>query len=83
MTRYDVSPMGWKDQNAIAPLEVEAEIFRNGEFSLRIVTSAEGRTGVTRDECERRAAQIAAAIGPDLLAVLRARGCFDIVDAMA
>lgn len=76
MTRYDVSPPGWKDQNAIAPLEVEAEIFRNGEFSLRIVTSAEDRPGQTRADCEERAAQIAASIGPELLAVLRARGCF-------
>ena len=80
MTRYDKSPMGWKDQNAIAPLEVEAEIFRNGEFSLRIVTSAEGRPGQTREDCERRAAQIAEFIGPHLLAVLRARGCFTEVN---
>lgn len=80
MTRYDVSPMGWKDQNAIAPLEVEAEIFRNGEFSLRIVTSAEDRPGESRDDCERRAAQVADFIGPALLAVLRARGCFTEVN---
>ena len=71
MTRYDKTPAGWKDQNAVEPLEVEAEIFRNGEFAVRIVVSGEDRPGLSRDDCERIAGDIATSVGPRIVAALK------------
>lgn len=71
MTRYDRSPTGWPDQNAVEPLEVEAEVFKNGEFAVRIVISGEDRPGLSRADCERVAGQVAESIGPRIVAALK------------
>lgn len=75
MTRYDRSPTGWPDQNAVEPLEVEAEVFRNGSFAVRIVVSGEGRNtaSFSRDDADRDLRSIVETIGPRIVHALR--GC--------
>ena len=72
--RHDKAVPGWPYQNANAPLEVEAEVFRNGEFALRIVVSGEDRPGMSRDDCQRIAGMVAERVGPMLVGLMRAHG---------